>query len=96
LSLDVTFSSFSYLIDAVRCAEEALLGLLKLDDHAKWNGDCDASDAHFTAWEFLLPPSKQELINQHGVVDELMFYAYMLMYTYVTWPPSLTPELTNE
>lgn len=74
---EVVYSSFAYRIEAAR-----LVGrILALSDfpHESDDNNIEAIDAGLTSWILHLPPSKREVVDHEGKVDEMLFQAHMLI-----------------
>jgi hypothetical protein len=73
---DVTFSSFSYRIEAA-----TILGRVLLLNQLK-NSSHDHSQSIENAllsWSNHLPPGKLEIVDSYGNIDEMMFQAHMII-----------------
>ncbi|KAF5232415.1 hypothetical protein FAUST_8743 [Fusarium austroamericanum] len=73
---DVTFSSFSYRIEAA-----TILGRVLLLNQLK-NSSYDHSQSIENAllsWSNHLPPGKLEIVDSYGNIDEMMFQAHMII-----------------
>lgn len=74
---EVIYSSAAYRIEAVR-----ILGTIVGLGDSPYEADSDrveAADASLNGWFLHLPPSKQEVLNQEGKVDEILFQAHVIM-----------------
>ncbi|MCJ1468811.1 hypothetical protein MMC07_007441 [Pseudocyphellaria aurata] len=74
---EVIYSSAAYRIEAVR-----VLGTVLGLGHSPYEADrerVEAADASLNSWFLHLPPSKQEVLNQEGKVDEMLFQAHIIM-----------------
>ncbi|KAL2811988.1 hypothetical protein BJX63DRAFT_264702 [Aspergillus granulosus] len=85
------FSSFAELIGIARSLDFVL--------SERWQTDMDASsrvcanaDTTILAWLLLLPAQKKSLVRENGTVDQLIFRAHMLIYTYIV---DLNRELSS-
>ncbi|KAL2819561.1 hypothetical protein BDW59DRAFT_151348 [Aspergillus cavernicola] len=76
------FSSFAELVGLTKGLDLAL-SARKGMDVANAPAICANADATVTAWRSLLPPSKKDLLQRDGSVDELMFKSHMLIQTYI-------------
>ncbi|KAL4868431.1 hypothetical protein BDV12DRAFT_197303 [Aspergillus spectabilis] len=78
----IEFSSFAELIGIARSIELFMSEGVQLgpDGVNRLVGNADTS---ILAWLLLLPASKQSLVNCNGTVDQLLFRAHMLIYTYI-------------
>lgn len=75
------FSSFAYLIGAIRCAGRAILSAPRaapVDDTSLQL--IQVADSMIEAWLLLLPPSRASAMNNNGEIDELMFQAHLLIH----------------
>lgn len=71
------FSSAAYRIEAVRILG-TVIGLG--DSSYEADGErVEAVDASLNGWLLHLPPSKQEVLNQEGKVDEMLFQAHIIV-----------------
>jgi hypothetical protein len=77
-----SFSSFAELIGIVRSLDFVLAERWQTGTEAA-NRVCANADTTILAWLLLLPPQKQSLVRGDGSVDQLLFRAHMLVYTYV-------------
>ncbi|KAL1851978.1 hypothetical protein Daus18300_012401 [Diaporthe australafricana] len=76
----ITFSSFAYLISAVRCAALAISISPKIaakEDSAEM---IQSADSIIDAWSLLLPRDRKQVITKTGDIDELMFQAHLLVH----------------
>ncbi|KAH7394494.1 hypothetical protein BKA66DRAFT_509756 [Pyrenochaeta sp. MPI-SDFR-AT-0127] len=71
-----TFSSFTYLIDAVRILGK-VFECARLDSTFEYHA-VDVVDQYLCNWRLHLPPSKFEIVNNDGHVDEVLFQAHMV------------------
>ncbi|KAL3421413.1 hypothetical protein PVAG01_07858 [Phlyctema vagabunda] len=75
LSENISFSSFTYRIAAIRNTGRVLqLGNLTFAD----GPTIDRVDAHLVNWKLHLPESKKIFIAQNQKVDEMLFQAHMV------------------
>ncbi|CRK40792.1 hypothetical protein HYQ45_018228 [Verticillium longisporum] len=75
------FSSFAYLIGAVRCASLALsrTSSVKPDEVSSLH-ILEAADSAIDGWLLLLPEDKKRTIDASGNIDELMFQAHLIIH----------------
>ncbi|KAM0543647.1 hypothetical protein ACHAO7_009269 [Fusarium culmorum] len=76
---DTTFSSFAYLIGAVRAAALAISVTPKKVKRQDSERMIQAADAVIDAWLLLLPKERKVMRND-GSIDELMFQANLLVH----------------
>lgn len=78
--VDVTFTSFAYLIAGVRALSKVLVAMkaIFVNDRA-----FSSADTELTNWKLHLPVSKKELIRENGLVDQILFQAHMVVNAYV-------------
>ncbi|KAK2688846.1 hypothetical protein QWA68_012098 [Fusarium oxysporum] len=79
-SEDVVFSSFAYLIGAVRCAAQVIYMSPKRATREDSEAIIQSADSAFDAWLLLLPKDKKPVLKQDGTIDELMFQAHLLIH----------------
>ncbi|KAL2110177.1 hypothetical protein VUR80DRAFT_1512 [Thermomyces stellatus] len=79
---DPVFSSFAYLIGAIRCVASATAVAPQSQSHSASAKVIEGVDAIVNGWFLLLPESKRQLMSKEGVVDELMFQAHMGLHAY--------------
>jgi hypothetical protein len=79
----VVFSSFAYLIGAVRCAAQVICMSPKRATREDSEAIIQSADSAFDAWLLLLPKDKKPVLKQDGTIDELMFQAHLLIHVYV-------------
>ncbi|RBR16115.1 hypothetical protein FVER53590_13443 [Fusarium verticillioides] len=82
-SEDVVFSSFAYLIGAVRCAAQVICMSPKRATREHSEAIIQSADSAFDAWLLLLPKDKKPVLKADGTIDELMFQAHLLIHVYV-------------
>ncbi|KAF1851491.1 uncharacterized protein K460DRAFT_413047 [Cucurbitaria berberidis CBS 394.84] len=70
------FSSFTYLIDAVRILGK-VFECARLDATFEYHA-VDVVDQYLCNWRLHLPPSKLDIVNNDGHVDEVLFQAHMV------------------
>jgi hypothetical protein len=73
---EIVFSSFAYLIDAVRTLGK-VFEVSRLDSTFEYHA-VEVVDSYQTNWRLHLPQQKQELVSNDGTVDELLFQAHMV------------------
>ncbi len=78
------FSSFAYLIGAVRCCVSALIStpgevISETSIHV-----VQAADSALVAWLLLLPKGEKQVMAKSGKIDELMLQAHLLIHVYAT------------
>ncbi|CEI70563.1 hypothetical protein FVEN_g946 [Fusarium venenatum] len=73
---DVTFSSFSYRIEAA-----TILGRVLLLNQLKNSGHDHSQSIEnaLLSWSNHLPPGKLEIVDSYGNIDEMMFQAHMII-----------------
>ncbi|KAF5680172.1 C6 transcription factor [Fusarium circinatum] len=79
-SEDVVFSSFAYLIGAVRCAAQVICMSPKRATREHSEAIIQSADSAFDAWLLLLPRDKKPVLKADGTIDELMFQAHLLIH----------------
>ena len=77
---DVSFSSFAYLIGAVRCAATAIVSTPKGPVDEMSLHVIQVADSMIEAWLLLLPKNRASAMTEDGTVDELMFQAHLLIH----------------
>ncbi|KAH7391007.1 hypothetical protein DE146DRAFT_151575 [Phaeosphaeria sp. MPI-PUGE-AT-0046c] len=70
------FSSFVYLIDAVRILGK-VFECARLDSTFEYHA-VDVVDQYLCNWRLHLPPSKLDIVNNDGHIDEVLFQAHMV------------------
>ncbi|KAL5117250.1 hypothetical protein ACEQ8H_004809 [Pleosporales sp. CAS-2024a] len=70
------FSSFTYLIDAVRILGK-VFECARLDSTFEYHA-VDVVDQYLCNWRLHLPASKLDIVNNDGQVDEVLFQAHMV------------------
>jgi hypothetical protein len=73
---EIVFSSFTYLIDAIRILGK-VFEVARLDSTFEYHA-VDVVDSYLVNWRLHLPVSKLEIVNNDGIIDELMFQAHMV------------------
>ncbi|CAI0642804.1 unnamed protein product [Colletotrichum noveboracense] len=76
---NVTFSSFAYLISAVRCAALAISTVPKVASKEDSAQVLHSADSIIDAWSLLLPKERRKVMSKTGQIDELMFQAHLLI-----------------
>ncbi|KAF1835303.1 hypothetical protein BDW02DRAFT_568180 [Decorospora gaudefroyi] len=71
-----TFSSFTYLIDAIRILGK-VFECARLDSTFEYHA-VDVVDQDLCNWRLHLPPSKTDIVNNDGHIDEVLFQAHMV------------------
>ncbi|RSL40869.1 hypothetical protein CEP53_013111 [Fusarium sp. AF-6] len=79
------FSSFAYFIDANDIFVSSLRASHEFQDVSEAETLCDNFEATIAGWFLMLPDSKRGLCIKPASVDQLMFQAYMMMYTSITY-----------
>ncbi|KAM0196063.1 hypothetical protein ACHAPI_006081 [Fusarium lateritium] len=77
---EITFSSFAYLIGAVKCAAFAISTSPKHATRQDSEHIIQSADSVIDAWLLLLPKEQKPVMRSDGEVDELMFQAHMLVH----------------
>ncbi|KAF2751545.1 hypothetical protein M011DRAFT_394715 [Sporormia fimetaria CBS 119925] len=72
----ITFSSFAYLIDAIRILGK-VFEVARLDSTFEYHA-VDVVDTYLCNWRNNLPVSKQDIVSNDGTLDELLFQAHMV------------------
>lgn len=72
----MTFSSFTYLIDAVRILGK-VFECARLDSTFEYHA-VDVVDQYQCNWRLHLPQSKTNIVNNDGHIDEVLFQAHMV------------------
>ncbi|KAL6715497.1 hypothetical protein ACLMJK_006458 [Lecanora helva] len=98
---DTSGSSFAYRIEAIR-----ILGTILPLDLSPYTQDSiaiEAAEATLTSWHLSLPPSKRDILDSGGKIDEMLFQAYMIINSATiylhhplspsTSPPQLQPSI---
>ncbi|KAF4832388.1 hypothetical protein CGCTS75_v004555 [Colletotrichum tropicale] len=76
---NVTFSSFAYLISAVRSAALAISTVPEVASKEDSAQVIHSADSIIDAWSLLLPKERRNVMSKTGQVDELMFQAHLLI-----------------
>ncbi|KAI5459237.1 hypothetical protein BGZ63DRAFT_415868 [Mariannaea sp. PMI_226] len=79
-SEDISFSSFAYLIGAVRCAASAISISPKIANKEASEHVIQAIDSIIDGWLLLLPKGSKEVMSKSGEIDELMFQAHLFIH----------------
>ncbi|OLN87360.1 hypothetical protein CCHL11_09280 [Colletotrichum chlorophyti] len=74
-----SFSSFTYLIGAVRCAALAISSTPKSATKEDSAHVIQSADSVLDGWLLLLPKDDKPVMTTVGEIDELMFQAHMLL-----------------
>jgi hypothetical protein len=77
---DERFSSFAYLIGAVRCAGFAIAVSPKLATRDSSEEVVQTADAIIDGWSLLLPKDTKQVMSKSGEIDELMFQAHLVIH----------------
>lgn len=72
------WSSFAYEVEAVRIMHTVLQS--RAQDQRFSDADIDALDASLSGFQFSLPPSKRDLAERDGKIDEVLFAAHMIVH----------------
>jgi hypothetical protein len=70
------YSSYTYLIDAIRILGK-VFECARLDSTFEYHA-VDVVDQYLTNWRLHLPINKLDIVNNDGVVDEVLFQAHMV------------------
>ncbi|KAL1648220.1 hypothetical protein SLS61_007092 [Didymella pomorum] len=70
------YSSYTYLIDAIRILGK-VFECARLDSTFEYHA-VDVVDQYLTNWRLHLPVNKLDMVNNDGVVDEVLFQAHMV------------------
>ncbi|CAM1508029.1 Fc.00g048770.m01.CDS01 [Cosmosporella sp. VM-42] len=76
----LSFSSFAYLIGAVRCAASAIAATPKIPVKEASPHIIQAADSSIDGWLLLLPKESKQVMAKNGEIDELMFQAHLLIH----------------
>jgi hypothetical protein len=77
---ETVFSSFTYLVDAVRIMGEVLE--VSRADSLEYQS-VNSADAYLVNWTLHLPPSKRDIVANDGEIDEVLFQAHMIICAWV-------------
>lgn len=75
-----SFSSFAYLIDAVRCTVLAMSTKPALPVKEDSLRIMQTADSALDGWLLLLPKDRKQIMNKTGEIDELMFQAHLVIH----------------
>lgn len=75
-----SFSSFAYLISAVKCAALAISISPKIAAKEDSAGMIQSADSIIDGWSLLLPKHRKQVMTKTGDIDELMFQAHLLIH----------------
>ncbi|PLB44820.1 hypothetical protein P170DRAFT_440047 [Aspergillus steynii IBT 23096] len=76
---ETPFSSFAYLIGAVRCAAAAISAVPRCGKTASLD-IIQAADAIVDGWLLLLPQEHKQVLTKTGEIDELIFQAHLVIH----------------
>ena len=77
---ETVFSSFTYLVDAVRIMGK-ILEVSRAD--ALEYQSVNSADAYLVNWTLHLPASKRDIVANDGEIDEVLFQAHMIICAWV-------------
>ncbi|KAJ5621461.1 hypothetical protein N7528_006244 [Penicillium herquei] len=77
---DIIFSSFAYLIGAVRCAALAISMGPKIAASDDSPRIIQTADSSLNGWLLMLPKGRKQVMNKAGEIDELIFQAHLLIH----------------
>ncbi|CAI7672030.1 unnamed protein product [Penicillium pancosmium] len=77
---DTVFSSFAYLIGAVKCTALAIFSAPKNAVKEDSPHVIQAADSALDGWLLLLPKDGKQVMTKSGEIDELMFQAHLLIH----------------
>ncbi|KAJ5753696.1 Transcription factor [Penicillium nucicola] len=77
---DIVFSSFAYLIGAVRCTALAISTVPKAASKSDAIQAIQAADSALNGWLLLLPKTQKQVMGKAGEIDEMMFQAHLLIH----------------
>ena len=81
-TVDYVYSSFAYLVGAMRCVASAFSATAQ-DSSPNVSGKVVQDvDSIVDGWFLLLPTSKRQVMGKDGLIDELMFQAHMGLHAY--------------
>lgn len=72
---ELSFSSFTYLIDAGRISGTVLA--VGYETRKPFDPAVTTADTKLTNWQLHLPKAKEEVMDSNGKVDEIMFQAHL-------------------
>ncbi|WDK18013.1 hypothetical protein CGRA01v4_09298 [Colletotrichum graminicola] len=76
---DTSFSSFAYLITAVRCAALAISTTPKVARREDSTQIIQNADSVIDGWSLLLPRDRKQVMTKTGEIDELLFQAHLVI-----------------
>ncbi|KAL4885172.1 hypothetical protein BJY04DRAFT_180326 [Aspergillus karnatakaensis] len=77
---DIPFSSFAYLIGAVRCAALAIATVPRYASKEDSTHVIQAADSALDGWLLLLPKDRKQVLSKAGEIDELMYQAHCIIH----------------
>ena len=77
VDVEIIYSSFTYLIDAVRIVTFVLRNITETGGFSE--GLVLAADPKIAAWNLLLPTCKKDPLGTDGKIDELLFLAHLIV-----------------
>lgn len=77
---DMSFSSFAYLIGAIKCAALAISISPKVAAKEDSADMIQSADSIIDGWSLLLPKDSKQVMTKTGNIDELMFQAHLLIH----------------
>ncbi|ETS76465.1 hypothetical protein PFICI_11852 [Pestalotiopsis fici W106-1] len=77
---EAEFSSFAYLIGAVKSAASAITMSPKRSSKEASSHVIQAADAMIDGWHLLLPKKLKNVMSRSGDIDELMFQAHLVLH----------------
>lgn len=77
---DMSFSSFAYLIGAIKCAALAISISPKIAAKEDSLDMIQSADSVIDGWSLLLPRERKQVMTKAGDIDELMFQAHLLIH----------------
>ncbi|KAJ5623843.1 hypothetical protein N7510_000152 [Penicillium lagena] len=77
---NLEFSSFAYLIGAVRCTAFAISTAPKIAIKEDSMHVIQTADSILNGWLLLLPKSRKQVMSKTGEINELMFQAHLLIH----------------
>ncbi|RDW57384.1 hypothetical protein BP5796_12834 [Coleophoma crateriformis] len=75
-----SFSSFAYLVGAVRCAMLATSTVRATTNKEASAQVIQAADSIVDGWLLLLPKQRKQVLTKNGQIDELMFQAHLVIH----------------
>lgn len=79
---NTSFSSFAYLIGAVRCAAAMVPFIQNITTKDVSQQVLCTADSIIDGWLLLLPTDIKQIIDKYGEIDELMFQATLVIHVY--------------